>query len=241
MSSPYLVCPVHTILLCSALLLSLSSSLLFSILLCSSLPVPLFSPLPVPLFSSLPVPLFSPLPVPLCSSTVSHLFHPASSGPIISLTFSLLLLSLSSVVGFLSHWLRQGVHRGHIRVELYDISKATFIKVWNLTYECLPLSCLALPCLAMPCLAIRLINFILCPTHLHFDISDIWPRPSFSFFSLLSCPLFPSIFFFSLQAHDADLAHIALNADGSRLGTASEKGTLIRLWDCHTGRVVRAG
>ena len=40
---------------------------------------------------------------------------------------------------------------------------------------------------------------------------------------------------FSLKAHDADLAHIALNADGSRLATASEKGTLIRLWDCHTG------
>jgi WD40 repeat protein len=41
-----------------------------------------------------------------------------------------------------------------------------------------------------------------------------------------------------IQAHDADLAQIALNADGSLLATASEKGTLIRLWDCHTGTFI---
>jgi WD40 repeat protein len=38
-----------------------------------------------------------------------------------------------------------------------------------------------------------------------------------------------------IKAHDADLAQFSLNSDGSRIASASEKGTLIRLWDCHTG------
>lgn len=42
-----------------------------------------------------------------------------------------------------------------------------------------------------------------------------------------------------IKAHDADLAQFALNADGSRLASASEKGTLIRLWNCHTGEPIR--
>ena len=42
-----------------------------------------------------------------------------------------------------------------------------------------------------------------------------------------------------IKAHDADLAQMALNHDGSRLASASEKGTLIRLWDCHTGDLLR--
>lgn len=42
-----------------------------------------------------------------------------------------------------------------------------------------------------------------------------------------------------LMAHDADLAYFALNNDGNRLASASEKGTLIRIWNCHTGEPVR--
>ena len=42
-----------------------------------------------------------------------------------------------------------------------------------------------------------------------------------------------------IKAHDADLAQIALSADGARLASASDKGTLIRLWDCHTGDLLR--
>lgn len=61
-----------------------------------------------------------------------------------------------------------GLHRGSIRVELYDISKATIIK-----------------------------------------------------------------------AHDTDLAQFCLNNDGSKLASASEKGTLLRLWDTHTGDPLR--
>ena len=38
-----------------------------------------------------------------------------------------------------------------------------------------------------------------------------------------------------IKAHDADLSQFALNVDGSRIASASEKGTLIRLWDTHTG------
>ena len=42
-----------------------------------------------------------------------------------------------------------------------------------------------------------------------------------------------------IKAHDSDLAQIALNIDGSRIASASDKGTLIRVWDCHTGELIR--
>jgi WD repeat-containing protein 45 len=42
-----------------------------------------------------------------------------------------------------------------------------------------------------------------------------------------------------IKAHDADLAQFALNIDGSRIASASEKGTLIRIWNCHTGEPLR--
>lgn len=42
-----------------------------------------------------------------------------------------------------------------------------------------------------------------------------------------------------IKAHDAELAQFALNADGSKIASASEKGTLIRVWDCHTGEPLR--
>lgn len=42
-----------------------------------------------------------------------------------------------------------------------------------------------------------------------------------------------------IKAHDADLAQFALNCDGSRIASASEKGTLIRLWNCHTGEPLK--
>lgn len=42
-----------------------------------------------------------------------------------------------------------------------------------------------------------------------------------------------------IKAHDADLAQFALNSDGSRIASASEKGTLIRIWNCHTGEPMR--
>lgn len=42
-----------------------------------------------------------------------------------------------------------------------------------------------------------------------------------------------------IKAHDADLACFALNFDGSRIASASEKGTLIRVWDCNTGEPIR--
>jgi WD40 repeat protein len=42
-----------------------------------------------------------------------------------------------------------------------------------------------------------------------------------------------------IKAHDADLAQFALNVDGSRIASASEKGTLIRIWNCFTGEPLR--
>mmetsp|Transcript_3484 Transcript_3484/g.7513 ORF Transcript_3484/g.7513 Transcript_3484/m.7513 type:complete len:375 (+) Transcript_3484:182-1306(+) len=42
-----------------------------------------------------------------------------------------------------------------------------------------------------------------------------------------------------IKAHDADLAQFALSADGCRLASASEKGTLIRIWNCHNGEPLR--
>ena len=42
-----------------------------------------------------------------------------------------------------------------------------------------------------------------------------------------------------IKAHDADLAQFALNADGSRIASASEKGTLVRIWNCHNGDPLR--
>lgn len=42
-----------------------------------------------------------------------------------------------------------------------------------------------------------------------------------------------------IKAHDAELAQFALNIDGSRIASASEKGTLIRIWDCFTGDPLR--
>lgn len=42
-----------------------------------------------------------------------------------------------------------------------------------------------------------------------------------------------------IKAHDADLSYFNLNHDGSKLASASEKGTLIRIWNCHTGEPLR--
>jgi WD40 repeat protein len=42
-----------------------------------------------------------------------------------------------------------------------------------------------------------------------------------------------------IKAHDTELSQMALNIDGSRLASASEKGTLIRLWDTATGDALR--
>ena len=42
-----------------------------------------------------------------------------------------------------------------------------------------------------------------------------------------------------IKAHDSDLACFSLSADGSKIASASDKGTLIRLWDCHTGDGLR--
>jgi WD repeat-containing protein 45 len=42
-----------------------------------------------------------------------------------------------------------------------------------------------------------------------------------------------------IKAHDADLAQFALNSDGSKIASASEKGTLIRIWNCHNGEPLR--
>jgi len=42
-----------------------------------------------------------------------------------------------------------------------------------------------------------------------------------------------------IKAHEAEISQFALNSDGTRIASASEKGTLIRLWDCHTGDPLR--
>jgi WD40 repeat protein len=42
-----------------------------------------------------------------------------------------------------------------------------------------------------------------------------------------------------INAHDGNINAIALNMDGSRLATASEKGTLIRVFNTYTGEKVQ--
>ncbi len=42
-----------------------------------------------------------------------------------------------------------------------------------------------------------------------------------------------------LKAHDTSLAQFALSFDGTKIASASEKGTLIRIWDCASGELLR--
>jgi len=42
-----------------------------------------------------------------------------------------------------------------------------------------------------------------------------------------------------VAAHESDLARLALSGDGSLLATASDKGTLIRVFDSHSGAQLR--
>lgn len=41
-----------------------------------------------------------------------------------------------------------------------------------------------------------------------------------------------------IAAHESALSCLALNLDGTRLATASERGTLIRVWDSHSGSLL---
>ena len=41
---------------------------------------------------------------------------------------------------------------------------------------------------------------------------------------------------FSVQAHNSPLSCLALTLDGSRVATASEKGTILRIFDSFTGK-----
>lgn len=43
----------------------------------------------------------------------------------------------------------------------------------------------------------------------------------------------------TIQCHSSDLAQLVLSRDGKTLATASDKGTLIRLWDAQTGGALR--
>ena len=42
-----------------------------------------------------------------------------------------------------------------------------------------------------------------------------------------------------IQTHETELAAIAINPDGSKLATASEKGTLVRVWECSSGEPLK--
>ena len=45
--------------------------------------------------------------------------------------------------------------------------------------------------------------------------------------------------FTTIKAHESALAQLCLSFDGSRLATASDKGTIIRLWDTTSGAMLR--
>jgi WD40 repeat protein len=42
-----------------------------------------------------------------------------------------------------------------------------------------------------------------------------------------------------IQAHESSLACMAMNSDGSILATASDKGTLIRVYNCYNGQLIQ--
>ena len=39
-----------------------------------------------------------------------------------------------------------------------------------------------------------------------------------------------------VPAHESSLGHLSTNLDGTRLATASERGTLVRVWDTKSGQ-----